>query len=182
MNPIQKAYQHIQMDNQSKKEVLQDILSSHPKPKRINDRYKMITLSCCKCIAFICFILFMPKKPNTANPSTQPSKQNQTNTNSELYSLPSEISLEDMKTYPFYIRVHQDDYHQELLTQFLNHIENQEKASLIIVQYGVDSKITKQEFKSLGIYENTLYAYNDLLNQDTINNNQAYYIIDIQQK
>ena len=58
MNPIQKAYQHIQMDNQSKKEVLQDILSSHPKPKRINDRYKMITLSCCICIAFICFILF----------------------------------------------------------------------------------------------------------------------------
>ena len=49
-------------------------------------------------------------------------------------------------------------------------------------KYGVDSKITKQEFKSLGIYENTLYAYNDLLNQDTINNNQAYYIIDIQQK
>lgn len=211
MNPIQKAYQHIQMDNQSKKEVLQDILSSQPKQKRINDRYKMITLSCCICIAFICFILFMPKKPNTANPSTQPSKQNQTNTNSELYSLPSEISLEDMKTYPFYIRVHQDDYHQELLTQFLNHIENQENASLIIVQYtiegdpilldvqyqnnkvtifydatrdkyGVDSKITKQEFKSLGIYENTLYAYNDLLNQDTINNNQAYYIIDIQQK
>ena len=40
MNPIQKAYQHIQMDNQSKKEVLQDILSSHQKPKRINDRYK----------------------------------------------------------------------------------------------------------------------------------------------
>ena len=35
MNPIQKAYQHIQMDNQSKKEVLQDILSSHPKPKRM---------------------------------------------------------------------------------------------------------------------------------------------------
>ena len=101
MNPIQKAYQHIQMDNQSKKEVLQDILSSQPKQKRINDRYKMITLSCCICIAFICFILFMPKKPNTANPSTQPSKQNQTNTNSKLYSLPSEISLEDMKTYPY---------------------------------------------------------------------------------
>lgn len=210
MNPIQKAYQHIQMDNQSKKEVLQDILSLSSKTKRINDRYKMITLSCCICIAFICFILFMPKSQTLQ--THQHNLQNKIRQTQilELAHYLSEISLEDMKTYPFYIRVHQDDYHQELLTQFLNHIENQEKASLIIVQYtiegdpilldvqyqnnkvtifydatrtkyGVDSKITKQEFKSLGIYENTLYAYNDLLNQDTINNNQAYYIIDIQQ-
>lgn len=209
MNSIQKAYQDIQMDSQSKKEILQDILSSQPKQKKLHFQYKTIALSCCICIALLCLIMFIPKNSNTTNPLAQSSKQDQTNKNSQLYSLPSEISLEEMKSYSFYIRTYQTDYHQELFTQFLNHIENHEKTSLIIVQftvegdpilldiqyqndkvtifydatrdkYGVFPKITKQEFQYIGIYKNTLYAYDGALNQNTIDNNQAYYIIDIQ--
>lgn len=204
MKTIKKAYDSIQLDKQSQENILNRILNDQLYKKSYKKQVTLMMACCCLLIVFS-LSLFSDKGSTDDLIENTPLKQSQT-TNSQLYSLPNDLILEDMKKKGFYIYIHGEVFNQDRITQFLANVENKISSSVIVAQFTIEGdpilneiiyqddkiiiyydgtrdrfgdfpEILRYEYQNIGIYEKTLYAYNDILDKKVIEQDKVRYLI-----
>lgn len=204
MNTIKQAYEQIQLDEQSKQDILENVLHFEPQKTYHKKVISLIMICSCLILAIILSTFLFPHNDNSPTDSLNSSQYD----NSKLSHLPSDLTFEQMKDMGFYIYSHGKITNQDVMDQFLNNVENKIPSSIIIVQFTIEGDpflneviyqennitiyhdgtrdkfgdfpdILKYEYKKIGIYNHILYAYNDVLNEETINDENTYEIVHI---
>lgn len=200
---IKESYHKIRLDEQSQDRILETLLSSQETVKtKMN--YKPL-ISFALTFFFILIPLYFGSMGKSSAPMENPESR------SELYSIPSEFTLEELINQDFYILTSDQTYNQDIMNTFLHNIDNKISSSIIIVhltiegdpilqdihytpekttiyrdasrdQFGKSSEIEILEFNHLGVLENNLYAYNENLHLDTVVDENIYHITYIAQK
>lgn len=196
---IKESYQKIRLDEQSQDRILETLLNSQQTKTQKN--YKPIVIF---ITTFLFIIIPLSMKKPLMNAEYESSM-------SQLYNLSSDITLDEMKKYDFYIQTNHKTFHQDIMNSFLQDVDNKISSSIIIVhltiegdpilqdihytpekttiyrdasrdRFGKSSEIEILEFNHLGVLENNLYAYNENLHLDTVVDENIYHITYIAQK
>ncbi|MEG0367180.1 MAG: hypothetical protein RR585_10115, partial [Coprobacillus sp.] len=130
--PIHEAYAKIILDDSSKENIYQQLTHYREKPKkRLNILFPTLITVCVLILTFV----FIPQTKDES--SIKSSSPNSSINQSILSSLPYELSIEDMKSRGFYINSFskKTTYNEKALSDFLNNVENNTSASLVIARF-----------------------------------------------
>lgn len=182
MNQIHEAYEKIQLTHQDKEKIFNQLMEEKIMKKRILP-YTIAFVACCLIFLAVPYIVSSSQK------SSLPSVQ------------------EEIKTYKITVNQYEGTIdNKEGLDQFLSDYQNNQEVTLVItrstregdpivttVQYSKNvvtiiedttkdrfaetPSIKKMQYKHLGRFNDELYAYNDDLSFETIDNDDAYYIL-----
>jgi len=209
MKTIKESYDDIQLDQQTKERLLAQLLEPQPQKKKSNFIPIVSSLLAVSFLFMIILLpnsgnRFLEQNIGSSvdTPKISPNKNQLT-----LDSLPADLTIEQLIDYGFYINVHDKEYNRKVLQQFLRNVENKTDCSIrlafvtiegdpILIEVFYDKEevkifhdstrdqfgerdITSYTYKQIGIFNDSLYAYNDELNEESINHNETYYIAEI---
>lgn len=191
MNKIHHSFQKVQLDEQSRQDILNHLLKTEPKKSnRIKKCVPVLIL--CSCLLLTFSIFSYSFSNSKENPETQKNMAQQT------------LSMQDAINHGIYIDVQGTIYNQEILDRFLKAVENKQEASIIIwnitregdpiiktIDYTQDNvritydstqdtygeqQVKTYQYRDLGFYNDDLCAYNNELTLEALDNDDALFI------
>lgn len=204
---IKESYQKIRLDEPTQDHILESILESKEKDIQTKRNYKPLIV-----FAVIIGLIFIPiTLPFSIMDSSKSyleggrEIESASTPASQLYHLPSDLTLKSMKENQFYIQTIQENYNQNIMNDFLKSIEDKKEAHIIIVhftiegdpvlqdvhytpkkttiyrdatrdRFGTSTEIEKYEYRYIEQFKDTLYAYNNTLDLDQLENKDTFFI------
>ena len=203
MKTIKQTYDEMTLSPHRKEIILHNLLlhnSSHETSFKHSKVILSIVTICIIAFIIIPHILINQKKENTL---INPKNTNQINCT--LNDIPHDISNIELQNMNFYVYANTRVFHQDILDAFIDDVHknqtsyiriavstdegdpiltevyfNPEKGVTIYYDttrddFGVQA-LSEYHYQKIGVYQETLYAYNHELNQNVIENNEAFFI------
>lgn len=204
MKTMKDIYDNISISPQ-RKEILLNQLLNQPSSKQSSFKNTKLLLSIITVCIIMFIAAFHISTPST-NQVIFTSPKNTSQTNCTLDSISYDISNQELQNLNFFIYNNIRVYNQDILDSFIKDINNHQSSHIRIAittdegdpiltevyyhpQNGVtiyydttrdrfgQQTLTQYHYQKIGVYENTLYAYNNELNQQTIDNHETFSIV-----